>query len=136
MAQTMHFELVTPASKLLDLDVEQVGMTGIEGDFGVLPEHTPFLTVLQPGELTYLAEGTKHHVFVDWGFCEVLPDRISVMAEMSELAVDIDYDEARERKESVEQQMREAGRDDERDFSKLELELIRQIARMRVAKTG
>ncbi|WP_027389806.1 F0F1 ATP synthase subunit epsilon [Chrysiogenes arsenatis] len=134
MAETIGFELITPQKQLLKLDVEQVSMTGIEGDFTVLPNHTPFLTALKLGELTYVVDGKETHVFVDWGFCEVLPHQVTVLAETSELAIDIDIEEARNKKMQVEEVLQRAEYEDTIAFERARVELIRQIMRISIAE--
>ena len=90
----LHLDIVTPERRLVSLEVEQVRAPGAEGSFGVLPGHTPFLTVMEPGELAYHAGGREHRYFVGGGFVEVSGDRVTVLAESAERVEDIDVDRA------------------------------------------
>ena len=83
-------EVVTPVGLLLREDVDEVIAPGSEGYFGVRPGHTPMLATLGVGELSYRAGGGWRYLTCFWGFCEVLPDRVNVLAEVGERAQDID----------------------------------------------
>jgi F-type H+-transporting ATPase subunit epsilon len=91
----MRFRLVTPARELLDLEVEEVYAPGVLGQFGVLPQHTNFLTALEPGELRYRVNGKDFYVAVSGGVCEVLDDVVTVLADAAEPAGEIDVTRAR-----------------------------------------
>lgn len=99
----IHLTIVTPERKLVDRQVDEVVLPGTEGYLGVLPGHAPLLTSLTVGEITYRQGGESHHVAVAWGFAEVLPDRVSVLADMAERAEDIDLDRARKARERAEE---------------------------------
>jgi ATP synthase F1 epsilon subunit len=83
-------EVVTPEGLLLREEVDEVIAPGSEGFFGVLPGHTPFFSLLGLGELSYRQGAAWYRLTCFWGFCEVLPDRVNVLAEMGERAADID----------------------------------------------
>ena len=70
--------------------MDDVSLPGVEGDFGVLPGHTPFFTTLRPGAMWYQQGGEKHFLVVAVGFVEVLPDSVSVLAQVAERAEDLD----------------------------------------------
>ena len=90
----LTLEVVTPAGLLFADDVDEVIAPGESGYFGVRPGHTPMLTTLGVGEISYRHDGQMHRLTCFWGFCEVLPDRVRVLAEIGERAEDIDRDEA------------------------------------------
>lgn len=94
MAKKLLLEVVTPERKVLSQEVDYVGAPGIEGEFGVLPDHVPFLSALGLGNLYYKDGGKTHYVFVAGGFAEVGADRVTILAEVAERAAEIDIDRA------------------------------------------
>jgi len=90
----LQLEIVTPSGLLLDEAVDSVQVPGEFGSFGVLPGHTPFLATLGEGEITFRAGSYAESMTCFWGFCEVLPDRVSILAELGERAEDIDLERA------------------------------------------
>jgi F-type H+-transporting ATPase subunit epsilon len=83
-------EVVTPEGLLLREDVDELIAPGSDGYFGVRPGHTPFLSTLGIGIISYRLGGVWYHLTSFWGFCEVLPDRVNILAEVGERAEDID----------------------------------------------
>src|SRR6185295_9639774 len=102
----LALEVVTPAGLLLREDVDEVIAPGAEGYFGVLPGHTPLLTTLGLGEITYRVGAQKRLLTCFWGFCEVLPDRVNILAEVGERPEDIDVGRAEAARERAAQQMK------------------------------
>lgn len=100
---TMKLEIVTPDRKVLSEDVEYVGAPGIMGEFGVLPNHVPFLSALGIGNLHYKQDGKAHYVFVSGGFAEVSNNQVTILAEIAEKATEIDVERAMKAKERAEQ---------------------------------
>ena len=92
---------------MLREEVEYVGAPGINGEFGVLPNHIPFLSALGIGGLYYKVNGKKYYVFVVGGFVEITPTKVSVLAEVAERAEDIDLERARRAQERAEQRIRQ-----------------------------
>ena len=90
--------------------VDEVQLPGSEGYFGVLPGHTPLLATLQVGELWYRIGQEKHYLAIAFGFVEVLPDRVTVLAQIAERAQDIDVARAEAAKQRAEERLVEAGR--------------------------
>jgi len=82
--------VVTRERKILDVEVDEVVLPGYEGELGILPGHTPLLAMLRIGELRYRAGNTVERLVISWGFAEVLPDRVIVLAERGILASEID----------------------------------------------
>ncbi len=108
----MRFELVSPKKVFFEGTVEEINAPGIEGDFGVLPGHTPFLTFLNIGELIYKVNGNEKYVAIDGGIIEVLPTRVIAIVDDAYHAEDIDLKEAEELKNNTEQRLRELSEDD------------------------
>ena len=84
---TLH--VVTP-DQSYSYEVDEVSMPGAEGDFGVLPGHTPFFTSLRTGQMWYRQGGEKHYLAVSVGFVEVLPNSVSVLSQVAQRAEDLD----------------------------------------------
>ncbi len=129
MANTIHFEIVTPDRKLLSEDVEYVGAPGINGEFGVLPNHIPFLSALGIGSLYYKKGGKKHYVFIAGGFAEVSPEKVSVLAEVAEKAEEIDIERARKSADRAGQRI--AQQKEKVDFARAQAQLVRSMHRVR-----
>jgi F-type H+-transporting ATPase subunit epsilon len=91
---TIALEIVTPDRPLVRETVDEVELPGAEGYLGVLPGHTPLLTLLQVGELWYRQGRETTYLAVAFGFAEVLPDRVTVLAQIAERADDIDVPRA------------------------------------------
>lgn len=129
----MLLEIVAPSRQVVRSEhVDEVIAPGSEGEFGVLPGHTPFLTTLKVGMLSY-REGTEwHHLAVEWGYAEVGPDRIVILAEGADRAVDIDIAEARMAKERAEKMLGE--KLEEKDHEKARVDLMRAMIRIQVAE--
>jgi F-type H+-transporting ATPase subunit epsilon len=83
-------EVVTPMGLLLREEVDEVIAPGEDGSFGVRPGHTPFLSTLGLGEISYRLGSQWLYLTCFWGFCEVLPDRVNILAELGERPEDID----------------------------------------------
>lgn len=81
MADKLHFSLVSPERELFSGDVEHVVVPGVEGQFGVLSRHSPFMTVIQPGALRILDGGAERRIYVGGGFADVTPAGLTVLAE-------------------------------------------------------
>src|SRR5262245_27472658 len=90
----LTLEVVTPVGLLLREQVDEVIAPGELGYFGVRPGHTPFLSALGLGEIRYRQATEWHHLTCFWGFCEVRPDRVNILAEIGEKAEDIDVERA------------------------------------------
>ena len=129
----MLLEIVAPSRQVVRSEhVDEVIAPGSEGEFGVLPGHTPFLATLKVGMLSY-REGTEwHHLAVEWGYAEVGPDRIVILAEGADRAADIDLSEARIEKDRAEKLLAEKLSD--KDYEKARIDLMRAMIRIQVAE--
>lgn len=90
MADTLHFSLVSPERELFSGDVKQVDAPGVEGEFGVLPKHAPFMTVLKPGVVRIHEDNGVTPVFVRGGFADVTPAGLTILAEEAVRIADVD----------------------------------------------
>ena len=125
----MRLELVTPERLLLSEDVDEVIAPGYEGEFGVLPEHTQYLSILNIGVLRYRKGDRLHKVALGGGFAEVTPERVVVMAETAERAEEIDLERARRARERAESALKTLSMDDE-SYGKAAAALQRAIVRI------
>ena len=105
MADTFKLEIVTPEKKVVDTAAEEVQIPGKNGYLGVLPGHAPLITELAVGEITYREGSTEQKLAVAWGFAEVLPNKVTILAETAEKPSEIDLDRARKAKERAEQRL-------------------------------
>jgi F-type H+-transporting ATPase subunit epsilon len=135
MAETtsgkIMLEIVTPERVVISEEVDEVILPGIEGEFGVLEGHIPFLTALKVGELIYRKGGKAEHLAVSWGYVEVTGDSVKVLAEAAEKATEIDMDRARMSMEEAEK-MLTAGKDDP-EYEKAKVRLEKAVIRVQVA---
>ena len=136
MGDTIHLDLVTPERRLISGDVTEMVAKAILGEFGVLPGHANLLAILQPGELSFVQEGKKHHVAVTGGFAEVTLDHgIRIMADAAELADEIDLERAKAAKERAEKRLAEFDPlTQEIDLARAEGALRRSLVRLEVAE--
>jgi F-type H+-transporting ATPase subunit epsilon len=125
MAHTILLEVVTPEHLLLSQQVEEVIAPGIEGEFGVLPGHTHFLTTLKIGELRYRIGEHMQYMSVLWGFAEVTPQKVTILAEVAEKAEDIDVDRAQAGVEEAERRLETGGLPSEVEAARISLEKAR-----------
>ena len=133
MAENLKLEVVTPDSAVVSEEVKIVMSPGILGEFGVLPGHTPFLTALKLGTIRFTdADDKEHFVFVNGGFAEALPDKVTVLAESAERRRDIDSDRALAAKERAEKWLAETKQEDV-DRARAKAALDRAVYRMTLA---
>lgn len=102
----IELEVVTPERLLFSGTVKEVTLPGIRGYLGILPGHAPLLSELQVGVISYRQEDRTDYLFCSWGFVEVLPNRVSILAEAAEPPDRIDVEEARAEKERAERLLR------------------------------
>jgi F-type H+-transporting ATPase subunit epsilon len=125
MARRLLLEVVTPEHLLLSQEVDDVIAPGVEGEFGVLPGHAHFLTTLKVGELRYRTGDTTHYMSVLWGYAEVTPTKVTVLAEVAEKAEDIDVERAQEAVEAAERRLEMGGLPSEVEAARVSLEKAR-----------
>jgi len=105
MAEVFQLEIVTPEKKVVDTAVEEVQIPGKNGYIGILPGHAPLITELSVGEIIYRESSAEQRLAVAWGFAEVLPNKVTVLAETAERPSEIDVERARKAKERAEQRL-------------------------------
>jgi len=133
MPENIRLEVVTPEKNVVSEDVQIVAAPGILGEFGVLNGHTPFLTILKTGVLRYTdANGKERFVFINGGFSEALPNKVTVLAESAERRSEIDPERAKEALKRAEERLGKDRSDEEIDFVRARLALGRAIQRIKL----
>ncbi|MBI5740680.1 MAG: F0F1 ATP synthase subunit epsilon [Nitrospirae bacterium] len=131
MAEKLKLDIVTPYGHVFTDDVDEIVAAGSEGEFGVLPDHVPFLTTLKIGMLTYKKGGQTGYFFVGGGYSEVGPDRVTILADSAERSDSIDVERAKAAMKRAEERLKQAEKFDQaRATSALE----RAITRIHVAE--
>ena len=128
---SIELQIVTPDKLLVKEQVDEVEIPGTEGYFGVLPGHTPMLASLAVGEMWYRKGQEKTYLSLAYGFCEVLPDRVTILAQLAERAEDIDVARAEEAKKRAEQRLAQAKGDV--DYERARTALVKSLARLQVS---
>ena len=105
MADIFQLEIVTPEKKVVETAAEEIQIPGKNGYLGILPGHAPLITELSVGEITYRENGTEQKLAVAWGFAEVLPKKVTILAETAERPSEIDVERARGAKQRAEQRL-------------------------------
>src|SRR5262245_24944646 len=105
MADKIQLEVVTPERRVLAEPVEEVYVPGLGGELGILPGHTPLISQLQTGVLTYVDGGKSFQLLVSGGFVEVRDDNVAVLTEVAERPEEIDVARARQSREILEKQL-------------------------------
>jgi len=103
MADTFQFEIVTPDRQVVKDVAEEMEIPGRDGYLGILSGHAPLITELGVGEITYRNASVTHRFAVAWGFAEVLPDKVTILAETAERPTEIDVARAQKAKAQAEQ---------------------------------
>ena len=124
-------EIVTPERPILRENVDEVEVPGADGYFGVLPGHTPLLASLQVGQLWYRKGGQTFYLSIAFGFAEVLPDRVTILAQIAERAEEIDIERAQAERQRAEHDL--AGRPSDMDLERARVSLLKALTRLQVA---
>src|SRR5271155_3077281 len=106
MPDTFQLEIVTPEKKVVDTAAAEVQIPGKNGYLGILPGHAPLITEMAVGEITYRSGSETHRLAVAWGFAEVLPNKVTILAETAEHPAEIDDKRAQEAKQRAEQRLK------------------------------
>jgi F-type H+-transporting ATPase subunit epsilon len=112
VAEGLLLEVVSPARRLLSEEVDEVRIPGVLGELGVLPGHTPLLTALGTGPVSFTKASRERMLVVQGGFAEVLPDRVTVLARIAETPEEVDVDAARRELGEAEAALPTAGADE------------------------
>jgi F-type H+-transporting ATPase subunit epsilon len=134
MAGNFKLEVVTPDKIVVDEEVQSVVAPGVLGEFGVLIGHTPFLSSLAVGTLHYKDAGDQERlVFINSGFAEVLPNKVTILAESAERRRDIDSERAKAALQRAQQRLAEQKTD--LDLPRAEAAIARAIQRLKIVET-
>ena len=123
--------VVSADRSLVNETVDEVEIPGFDGYFGVLPGHTPLLAVLQVGELWYRQGSEKHYLSIAYGFAEVQPDRVTILAQIAEKADEIDLPRAEAAKKRAETRI--ASLTVDMDAERARVALMKALIRLQVA---
>jgi F-type H+-transporting ATPase subunit epsilon len=115
MAETIQLEIVTPERLVVNDTAEYIEIPGRSGHLGVLPGHSPLITELAVGEITYRTGNQTRRLAVAWGFAEVLYNKVTILAETAEKAEEIDTARAEAAKRKAEAELQKAGPDGNKD---------------------
>jgi len=132
MADKIRLRLVTPSRLLLDEEVDEATGPGALGEFGVLPKHISFLTLLEAGEMSYKQGTDQHRLAISGGYAEVLDDVMTVLANAAEYADEIDVERAGDARDRAEKRIAELSHED-KEFAAAEAALRRALVRLQVA---
>ena len=127
----LQLQIVSADRALLNESVDEVVIPGFDGYFGVLPGHTPLLAVLHVGELWYRQGQEKHYLHIAFGFAEVLPDRVTILAQIAEKADEIDPARAETAKKRAEDRLARPMVDI--DAERARIALMKSLIRLQVA---
>lgn len=125
-------QVVTPERVVYAEEVDMVVATGLDGEFGILPLHAPFIALLKIGELRVKKGDEQDYIAVHGGYLEVLEDRVTVLSEAAELASQIDVERAKKAKEKAERKLSEEGVAAE-DLKKAQESLEKALLRLKVS---
>ena len=135
MAENIMLEVVTPEKVVISEPVQIVASPGSLGEFGVLAGHTPFLTTLKTGILHYTdAGGAERFVFVNGGFAEALPDKVTVLAESAEKQDEIDMERAKAAMQRAEKRLAEQHDRKQVDIARAKAALDRAVTRINLVQ--
>lgn len=123
--------IVTRERRIVDVEVDEVVLPGANGEIGILPGHTPLLAMLRIGPLRYRTGNTMHRLVISWGFAEVLPDRVIVLAERGFLPTEIDRAQAEQERVAAEREIADLSSHDP-EFAIVEARLEESIAMLNV----
>jgi F-type H+-transporting ATPase subunit epsilon len=132
MPDTFQLEIVTPEKMVVRDAAEEMQIPGKNGYLGILPGHAPLITELAVGEISYRNNGYTHHLAVAWGFAEVLPDKVTILAETAERPEEIDVKRAQEAKQRAEERLKSGST--ETDYARAQDAVQRAETRLQVAE--
>jgi F-type H+-transporting ATPase subunit epsilon len=127
----LELHIVTPEHAIVHEQVDEVEIPGADGYFGVLPGHTPLLATLQVGVLWYRKGQEKQYLALAFGFAEVMPDRVTILAQVAERAEDIDVTRAQAARSRAEQRLSRPVAD--MDAERARIAMLKALARVQVA---
>jgi F-type H+-transporting ATPase subunit epsilon len=132
LPERIQLVIVTPERQLFNGLVDRVTIPSNQGYLGILPGHAPLLAELGIGNIEYQIGDQADFLFCSWGFAEVLPDRVVLLAQTAETSSDIDINRAEQAKLRAEKRL--ASKDPNLDFARAELAMLRAISRLDIAR--
>ena len=129
---TVPLRVVSVERSLFEGDVDFIVASGIDGELGILPHHAPLMTILKPGALKIRQGGQEHLLFVGGGFLEVLPDRVTVLADVAEHAEEISIEQAEQARHRAQERL--AGTLTAAEETEFQNALAMAEARLRLAR--
>ena len=123
--------VVTRERKILEEEVDEVELPAFNGEIGILPGHTPLLALLKIGQMRYRVGGKVEKLVISWGFAEVLPDRVIVLAERGFLPDEIDMAKAEEQRREAEREIADLSSHDP-EFAVVEGRLEESVAMINI----
>ncbi len=132
LPEHIHLEIVRPEKQIFSGPVDEVTVPSTVGYLGILPGHAPLLGELGIGEISYKIGDRREYLFCSWGFVEVLPERVIILAQTAEKASEIDLNRAEQARQRA--QARLASKDVNTDFVRAQLATLRAISRLDVAR--
>jgi len=127
---SIDLQIVTPDRMLVHEQVDEVEIPGVDGYFGVLPGHTPLLAALSVGELWYRKGQDKTYLAIAYGFAEVLPERVTILAQLAERAEEIDVERAESARTRAVQRLDEKS---DVDYERARAALSKSMTRLQVS---
>jgi F-type H+-transporting ATPase subunit epsilon len=131
MEDKLRLEIVTPYGSIFSDDVDEISAAGSEGEFGVFPQHAPFITMLKTGMLTCKKGSENLIFFVSGGYAEVGPDKVVVLGDSAERSEDIDVERAKAAMKRAEERLKKI---DDIDFARATASLERSTIRVQIAE--
>jgi len=128
----LSLEIITPEKTVVKDEVDVVEATGAEGEFGIMPGHTQFLTTLKIGEIRYKKGNETVYLSSSGGFAEVVDDKVTLLVDTAERSHEIDVDRAKKAMERAEAELKSLSYD-QNEYRMMEMALLRAIARIGVA---
>ena len=131
LPQHLRLQIVSADRALVNEQVDEVEIPGSDGYFGVLPGHTPLLALLGAGELWYRQGQDKHYLVIAFGFAEVQPDAVTILAQIAEKADDVDVARAEAARKRAEERLATPAM--QMDFERARIAMLKSLIRLQVA---
>lgn len=134
LPKSFHLTVVTRERKIVETDAVEVVLPASDGEIGVLPGHAPLLAALRVGVMRYRDNGHQERLVLSWGFAEVLPDRVIVMAETARLPNELDMATAEANRSQLERELADLSSHDP-EFARIEARLEESVAMISIHRT-
>jgi len=130
--KSLSLDIVTPDRPIVQAEIDEIQLPGVEGAFGVLPGHAPMMALLQPGELWYRKGADRQYLSINFGMAEVLPDRVTVLITLAERPEEIDVAKAEASRREAEEHLRHSVSLE--DAERARVAMMTAVMRLRVAE--